>query len=145
MNSPPNHECEQSLDTNDSDLRLTTILRPCNNHHIPHEITTTTLTLVSSQNPQIDNCAEKPVKLILGHLSIVQAAKLCKIADIRECGEECVVLTHEYIRKVVEDDDFACGSWVNAIEFVNVVEGIVNGVLAILRNFARMRNLTNLL
>ncbi|PWA55666.1 RNA recognition motif domain, Nucleotide-binding alpha-beta plait domain protein [Artemisia annua] len=34
---------------------------------------------------------------------IVQSAKLRKIAETREGGEECVMSTQEYIRKVVED------------------------------------------
>ncbi|GJY30289.1 hypothetical protein Tco_0413784 [Tanacetum coccineum] len=58
---------------------------------------------------------EKPVRIILGSAGIVQAAKLCKQADIQEGGDEFVLLTQEYIRKVVEDvgedEDFKCGLW----------------------------------
>ncbi|GKD66353.1 hypothetical protein Tco_1308461 [Tanacetum coccineum] len=62
-----------------------------------------------------NNYLKKPVRIILGSASIVQAAKLCKQADIQEGGDESVLLTQEYIRKVVEDvgedEDFKCGSW----------------------------------
>ncbi|GKB33000.1 transposase, MuDR, MULE transposase domain protein [Tanacetum coccineum] len=45
MNSPPNHEWEEGLDIDDSDLRLTPVVHPSNNPHIVPEITTTTQTL----------------------------------------------------------------------------------------------------
>ncbi|GJY51747.1 hypothetical protein Tco_0442594 [Tanacetum coccineum] len=53
-----------------------------------------------------------PVRIISGHADIVQAAKLRKQADIQEGGEESILPTQEYIRKVVEDvgedEDFGC-------------------------------------
>ncbi|GKF38774.1 hypothetical protein Tco_0118835 [Tanacetum coccineum] len=58
MNSPPNHKWEEGLDINESDLRLTPVVRPSNNPHIVLEITTTTQTLISSQNHQVDNYDE---------------------------------------------------------------------------------------
>ncbi|GJV51245.1 zinc finger, CCHC-type containing protein [Tanacetum coccineum] len=81
----------------------------------PHNVETTTTTeaIVSLHNPNVDNCDENPVKIILGPPGIVQAAKLCKIADIWERGEDFVMSTQEYIRKVVEDagedEDFTRG------------------------------------
>ncbi|GKC73468.1 hypothetical protein Tco_1119351 [Tanacetum coccineum] len=58
----------------------------------------------------------KPVRIILGHTGIVQAAKLRKQADIQEGREEFVISTKEYIREVVkdvgEDEDFKHGLWV---------------------------------
>ncbi|PWA45139.1 hypothetical protein CTI12_AA520240 [Artemisia annua] len=129
MNQSPNYEWEESLDIDDSDLRPTPLLRPCNKR--PH--TTTTQTLLSSQNPNSDNLAENPVRIIPGPAGIIQAAKLRKLADIREGEEECVMATQEYIRKAVEDpnedEDFKRGPWVSAVEFVNYDEGIVNGCL----------------
>ncbi|GKG15146.1 hypothetical protein Tco_0354746, partial [Tanacetum coccineum] len=59
--------------------------------------------IVSLHNPNVDNCDEYPVRIIRGPAGIVQAAKLRKIANIREGGEEFVMSAHEYIRKVVED------------------------------------------
>ncbi|GJY37570.1 hypothetical protein Tco_0423934 [Tanacetum coccineum] len=58
MNSPPNHEWEEGLDIDDSDLLLTPVVRPTNNPHIVSEITTTTHTLISAQNHQVDTYDE---------------------------------------------------------------------------------------
>nr|GEW89131.1 hypothetical protein [Tanacetum cinerariifolium] len=115
MNSPPNYEWEQLFDIDDSDIPLTPVIRLCNNH--VRKTTTTT------QNPDVDNLEENPVRIILGHAGIVQADKLHKQSDIHEGGDESVLSTQEYIRKVVkdvdEDEDFKGGSWVSAVEFVN--------------------------
>ncbi|GJW75161.1 hypothetical protein Tco_0134531 [Tanacetum coccineum] len=62
-----------------------------------------------------------------GPAGFVQAAKLYKIADMREGREESVMYTQEYIRKVIEDidedGDFTRGSWRSVIEFVDVDGG----------------------
>ncbi|GJT86082.1 zinc finger, CCHC-type containing protein [Tanacetum coccineum] len=69
--------------------------------------------------------------------SLVQAAKLHKLADIQEGGEVSVMSTQVYIKKVIkdvgEDDDFMCGSWLSAAEFVNVDGGIMNpsGIISV--------------
>ncbi|GJT86084.1 putative nucleotidyltransferase, ribonuclease H [Tanacetum coccineum] len=84
MNTPPKHEWEQALDMDDSDLRLTPVLCPTNNPHILLETTTTTQTIFSTQNHQIDTCGEKPVRIIPCPASIVQGEcfgdikKFCK-------------------------------------------------------------------
>ncbi|GKF18682.1 hypothetical protein Tco_0063600, partial [Tanacetum coccineum] len=129
MDSPPNHEWEQALDIDNSDLRLTPVARPSNNCHILPETTTTTQTLFSSQKHQVDKCVMKPIMIILGPAGIVQMDKLHKIADTHEGGEESVMSTQAYIRKVIEDvgedDDFTCASWLSVVEYVNVKGGIV--------------------
>nr|GEW55453.1 hypothetical protein [Tanacetum cinerariifolium] len=102
MNSPPNHEWEEGLDIDDSDLLLTPVIHPTNNTHIVSEITTSQ-TLFSSQNNQVDNYVVKPVRIIPGPAGIVQTAKLRKLVDIREVGEESIMSTQEYIKKVIED------------------------------------------
>ncbi|GJX30263.1 hypothetical protein Tco_0238342 [Tanacetum coccineum] len=123
----------------DSDIRLTPILCPSNNPHILHETTTTTQTLVSSQNHKVDDCGEKPIRIILGPAGIVQAIKLHKIVDTREGGEEFVMSTQAYIRKVIkdvgEDDDFTRGSWLSAVEYVNVDGGIMSGCFGDIKKF----------
>ncbi|GKG53496.1 hypothetical protein Tco_0554896, partial [Tanacetum coccineum] len=67
---------------------------------------------------------ERPIRIISGHADIVQAVKLRKQADIQEGGEESILPTQEYIRKVVEDvgedEDFNGVSWVRAVELINV-------------------------
>ncbi|GJW15164.1 hypothetical protein Tco_0019297 [Tanacetum coccineum] len=142
MNSPPNHEWEEGLDIDDSDLLLTLIVCPTNNPHMVSEITTTTQTLISAQNHQVDTYAECKEGLdiddsdlrltpIVCHAGIVQTAKLHKLVDTREGGEESVMSTQEYIRKVIEDvgedDDFTVAPWLSAIDYVNVDGGIVTG------------------
>ncbi|GKA30363.1 hypothetical protein Tco_0716668 [Tanacetum coccineum] len=96
---------EITLDIDDSDHRLTPVVRPSNNPHIVLEITTTTQTLFSSQNNQVDNFVVKPIRIIPGPAGIVQTAKLRKLVDTREGREESVMSTQEYIRKVIEDVD----------------------------------------
>ncbi|GKA16143.1 hypothetical protein Tco_0695890 [Tanacetum coccineum] len=85
---------------------------------------------------------EKPVRIISGPAGIVQVARLCKQSDIHEGRYESVLLTQEYIRKVVddvgEDEDFRSGSWVSAVEFVNANGGgIVNGCLGDIENYLK--------
>ncbi|GJZ54007.1 hypothetical protein Tco_0608892 [Tanacetum coccineum] len=140
MNSPPNHEWEEGLDIDDSDLLLTPVIRPTNNTHIVPEITTTQ-TLFSSQNNQVDNCVVKPIRIIPGPAGIVQMAKLRKLVDTQEDGEESVMSTQEYIRKVVEDvgedDDFTRATWLSAIDYVNVDGGIVTGCFGDVKKFLK--------
>ncbi|GJT59900.1 hypothetical protein Tco_1003433 [Tanacetum coccineum] len=140
MNSPPNHECEEGLDIDDSDLLLTTVIHHTNNTHIVPEITTTQ-TLFSSQNNQVDNYVVKPIRIIPGPAGIVQTAKLRKLVDTREGGEESVMSTQEYIRKVIkdvgEDDDFTRAPWLSAIDYVNVDGGIVTGCFGDVKKFLK--------
>ncbi|GKA24186.1 hypothetical protein Tco_0710219 [Tanacetum coccineum] len=91
MDSPPNHEWEQALDIDDSDLRLNSIVHPNNNPYTLPETTTTTQTLFSSQNHQVDNCVEKPIGIIPGPAGIVQTTKIRKIVDTREGREESLI------------------------------------------------------
>nr|GEV87144.1 hypothetical protein [Tanacetum cinerariifolium] len=141
MDSPPNHEWEQALDIDDFDLRLTPVVRPSNNPHILPEITTTTQTLFSSQNHQVDNYVVKPIRIILGPVGIVQMVKLRKIADTREGKEESLMSTQKYIRKVIEDvgedDDFTCGSWLSVVKYINVDGGIMIGYSEDVKKFLK--------
>ncbi|GJR69005.1 hypothetical protein Tco_0015070 [Tanacetum coccineum] len=72
-------------------------------------------------------------------LGLVQATQLRKQADIHKGGDDFVLSTQEYIRKVVEDvgedEDFKGGSWVSTVEFVNSNGGIVNGCLGDIKNY----------
>ncbi|GKD95414.1 hypothetical protein Tco_1375251 [Tanacetum coccineum] len=140
MNSPPNHEWEEGLDIDDSDLLLTPVIHPTNNTHIVPEITTTK-TLFSSQNNQVDNYVVKPIRIIPGPAGIVQTTKLRKLVDTQEGGEESVMSTQEYIRKVIEDvgedDDFMRVPWLSAIDYVNVDGGIVMGCFGDVKKFLK--------
>ncbi|GKB88971.1 hypothetical protein Tco_0961243 [Tanacetum coccineum] len=94
-------ECEQALDIDDSDLRLTPVVHPSNNPHIVPKITTTTQTLFSSQKNQVDNCVVKPIRIIPGPAGIVQMTKLYKLVDTQEGGEESKFLKNGKLKKVV--------------------------------------------
>ncbi|GJR43631.1 hypothetical protein Tco_0318494 [Tanacetum coccineum] len=140
MNSPPNHKWEEGLDIDDYDLLLTPVIRPTNNTYIVPEITTTQ-TLFSSKNNQVDNYVVKPIRIILGPAGIVQTTKLRKLVDAREGGEESVMSTQEYIRKVIEDvgedDDFTRAPWLSAIDYLNVDGGIVMGCFGDVKKFLK--------
>nr|GEV86632.1 hypothetical protein [Tanacetum cinerariifolium] len=70
---------------------------------------------------------------------IVQAAKLYKMYYTRDGGEESVMSTQVYIRKVYEDmgedDDFTRGSWLSVVEYVNVDGGIMSGCFGDIKKF----------
>ncbi|GJX67963.1 hypothetical protein Tco_0303690 [Tanacetum coccineum] len=67
--------------------------------------------------------------------------KLLKLVDTREGGEESVMSTQEYIRKVIEDvgedDDFMCASWLRVIDYVNVDGGIVTGCFGDVKKYLK--------
>ncbi|GJZ92746.1 transposase, MuDR, MULE transposase domain protein [Tanacetum coccineum] len=71
---------------------------------------------------------QRPVRIIPGPAGIVQLAKLRKQSEIHEGGGDSVLLTQEYMKKVVEDvvddEDFKSGSWVSATDYVNANGGI---------------------
>ncbi|GJW14751.1 hypothetical protein Tco_0018884 [Tanacetum coccineum] len=79
--------------------------------------------------------------IIPGPTGIVQMAKLRKIADTREGGEESVMSTQEYIRKVIEDvgedDNFTRVSWLSVLYYVNVDGGIVTCCFGDVKKFLK--------
>ncbi|GJR51676.1 hypothetical protein Tco_1402197 [Tanacetum coccineum] len=80
-------------------------------------------------------------QIIPGPAGIVQTAKLRKIDDTREGGEESIMSTLEYIRKVIEDvgedDDFTRVSWLSMLDYVNVDGGIVTGYFGDAKKFLK--------
>ncbi|GKF45851.1 hypothetical protein Tco_0135653, partial [Tanacetum coccineum] len=78
---------------------------------------------------------------IPGPAGIVQTAMLHKLVDTREGGEESVMFTQEYIRKVIEevgeDDDFTCASWLSATVYVNVDGRIATGYFGDVKKFLK--------
>ncbi|GKD77245.1 hypothetical protein Tco_1339866 [Tanacetum coccineum] len=86
-----------------------------------------------------------PPSIIPGPAGIVQTAKLRKLVDTREGGEESVMSTQEYIRKVIEDvgedDDFTRAPWLSAIDYVNADGGIVTGCFGDVKKFLKNRKL----
>ncbi|GKE83213.1 transposase, MuDR, MULE transposase domain protein, partial [Tanacetum coccineum] len=65
--------------------------------------------------------------------------------DILLGWDGAVMLTQEYMQKVVEDadeeDDFNSGAWVSATNYVNTFSGTVTGCLEDVDNFLKMRKL----
>ncbi|GKC74724.1 hypothetical protein Tco_1120607, partial [Tanacetum coccineum] len=139
MSSDPNYQWEDLLDIDDYDLPLTLVLRPCNRH------VRETITVTSTQNidgiVQVDEVEKKPVRIIPGHVGIVQLAKIRKQSDIHEGGDDSVLSTQEYMKKVVEDvgedEDFNSGPWVGATEYVKANGGIISGCLGDIKTFLK--------
>ncbi|GJW31834.1 hypothetical protein Tco_0051866 [Tanacetum coccineum] len=102
---------ELSFDIDDSDLRLTPVLRPS-----------------SSTLVETSPSTQRPVRIIPGPAIIVQLAKLHKQSEIQEGGGDSVLSTQEYIKKVIkdvgDDEDFKSGLWVSATDYVNANGGI---------------------
>ncbi|GJS50354.1 hypothetical protein Tco_0600475 [Tanacetum coccineum] len=67
--------------------------------------------------------------------------QLRKIADTQEGGEESLMSTQEYIRKVIEDvgedDDFTHTPWLSVLDYVNVDGGIVTGCFGDVKKFLK--------
>ncbi|GJW68823.1 zf-CCHC domain-containing protein [Tanacetum coccineum] len=127
MNSNLNNEknkWELSLDIDNSDLRLTPVLRPS-----------------SSTRVETSRSTQNPVRIIPGPAGIVQATKLLKQKDILLGLDGAVMSTQEYMKKVVkdmgDDGDFKSGSWVSATDYVNANGGIVRGCLRDINNFLK--------
>ncbi|GJV34977.1 zf-CCHC domain-containing protein [Tanacetum coccineum] len=101
-----NDQWELSLDIDDSDIRLTPVLRPSSNTRVE--------TSPSTQNP---------VRIIPGPSSSTRV----KQSDILLGLDGAVMSTQEYMKKVVEDvgeeDDFKSGSCVSATDYVNANGG----------------------
>nr|GEV06911.1 hypothetical protein [Tanacetum cinerariifolium] len=99
----------------------------------------------SSTRVETSTITQEPIRIIPGPASIVQAAKLLKQTNIQDGGEECVMSTQEYIKKVIgdvcEDEDFKRDSWVRSIKYVNDNGGIVSGYLGDIKNFLKNEKL----
>nr|GEW07797.1 hypothetical protein [Tanacetum cinerariifolium] len=130
MSSDPNYQWEDLLDIDDSDLPLTSVLRPCNRH------VRETNTITSTQNPngivQVEEVEKKPVRIIPGPAGIVQLAKIRKQSDIHEGRDDFVLSTQEYMKQVVEDVIEiikSCSS--NALGDLKVTVKDLSGTLAV--------------
>ncbi|GJS12974.1 transposase, MuDR, MULE transposase domain protein [Tanacetum coccineum] len=77
-------EWEHALDIGNFCLRLITVLRPSNNPHIlpVPKTTTTTQTLLSYQNHEVDNCGGQPIRIIPCLVGILKNGKLEKVVAI---------------------------------------------------------------
>ncbi|GKF66175.1 hypothetical protein Tco_0192692, partial [Tanacetum coccineum] len=121
-----------------------------NNPHIVPDITTTTQTLFSSQNNQVDICVVKPIRIIPGPVGIVQMAMLRKLVDTREGREESVMYIHKSIlekllRMWVRMTILRVRHGLALLAMSMLMEGSSRVVLEMLRNVSRMGNLRKLL
>ncbi|GKB07121.1 nucleolar protein 56-like protein [Tanacetum coccineum] len=123
-----NDQWELSPDIDDSDLQLTSVLRPSSSTRVE--------TSPSTQNT---------VRIIPGPASIVQVTKQLKQKDILLGLDGAVMSTQEYMKKVVEDvgedEDFKSGPWVRATDYVNANGGPVSGCLGDIKNFLKNEKL----
>ncbi|GJY42373.1 hypothetical protein Tco_0429643 [Tanacetum coccineum] len=115
MNSQPKNQFEHvdDFDIDDSDLRPTAALRPCNREHQTRDTIRTTRNLVpSTQTPEIDYFDEMAIRIISGPA--------------------------DYIRKLIKDVggdvDFTRGSWVSAVEYEG---GITTGCFRNMKTFCQ--------
>ncbi|GKE35661.1 probable transmembrane ascorbate ferrireductase 4, partial [Tanacetum coccineum] len=101
---------EFGLDIDDSDLHLTPVLRSSSSTRV-------------KPSPLTPN----PVRIIPGPVGIVQQAKMLKENVFILDSDGALMLTQEYIQKVVEDvgkdDDFKSGAWVSATNYVTATGG----------------------
>ncbi|GKD92643.1 hypothetical protein Tco_1372480, partial [Tanacetum coccineum] len=71
----------------------------------------------------------------------VTTAKLRKLVDTQEGGEEFVMSTQEYIRKVIGDvggdADFTRAPWLSVIDYVNVDGRIMTGCFGDVKKFLK--------
>nr|GEX92673.1 hypothetical protein [Tanacetum cinerariifolium] len=119
-----NDPWEPSLDIDDSDIHLTPVLRPS-----------------SSTRVEPSPLTSNPVRIIPGSAGIVQATKLLKQRDILLGLDRAVMSTQEYMKKVVEDEDFKSGAWVSSTDYVNANGGTVTGCLGDIKNFLKNEKL----
>ncbi|GKD33347.1 hypothetical protein Tco_1248856 [Tanacetum coccineum] len=109
-----NEPWEFSLDIDDSDLQLTPVVR---------------------------SSTSNPVRIIPSLAGLVQRAKLLKENVFILDSDGALMLTQEYIQKVVEDVgedvDFNSGAWVSATNYVNAFGGTVTGCLGDIDNFLK--------
>ncbi|GKE16270.1 RNA-directed DNA polymerase, eukaryota [Tanacetum coccineum] len=90
---------------------------------------------------------ENAVRIIPGHVGILQTVKLRKIIEIREGGHECVMSTHAYVRKIIEDasedDHFTRGPWLSVIQYLDAEWGITSGCFGDIKTFCKNEKLEN--
>nr|GEW04552.1 hypothetical protein [Tanacetum cinerariifolium] len=113
---------------------------PCGNFEFQSLVRDGMFTFTKEDSSLVrDGCRKG--RIIPGPAGIVQTAKLRKLVDTREGGEESVMSTQDYIRKVIEDvgedDDFMRAPWLSAIDSVNVDGGIVTGCFGDVKKFLK--------
>ncbi|GKD27772.1 hypothetical protein Tco_1233986, partial [Tanacetum coccineum] len=96
--------------------------------------------LSSSTRIEPSPSTQNPVRIIPGHASIVQQAKLLKEKVFILDSDGALMSTQEYMQKVVEDmgedDDFKSRPWVSATKY-EANGGTITGCLGGIKNFLK--------
>nr|GEV86934.1 hypothetical protein [Tanacetum cinerariifolium] len=134
-----NEPWELSLNIDDSDLHLTTVLRPSGSTRFkPTPSTPYTVRIIlgpigTVQQATPSGYCLNPVRIIPGPTGIVQQAKLLKEKVFILGSDKALMSKQEYTQKVVEDvaedDDFNSGAWVSATNYVIANGDSVTGCL----------------
>ncbi|GJT83684.1 hypothetical protein Tco_1058026 [Tanacetum coccineum] len=126
-----NDPWEYNLDIDDSDLNLTPVLRSSSSARV-------------EPSPYTPN----PVRIIpgpAGPAGLVQRAKQLKENVFILDPDGALMLTQEYMQKVVEDvgedSDFNSGAWINATNYVLSTGGTITGCLGDINNFLEKEKL----
>nr|GEV51276.1 hypothetical protein [Tanacetum cinerariifolium] len=133
-----NEPWELSLDIDDSDLYLTSVLRPSGSTRFkPTPSTQNTAWIIPGPTGTVQQATPSgycpnPVRIIPGPAGIVQQANMLKEKVFILSSDRALMSTQEYMQKVVEDvaedDDFNSGAWVSATNYVIANGGSVTGL-----------------
>ncbi|GJZ93189.1 zf-CCHC domain-containing protein [Tanacetum coccineum] len=104
-----NDPMELSLDINDSDLHLTPVMRPSSSTRVEPSPSTPNSVVVRDNIVYLQVLFKQPSCLNKGIFYLVWMG--------------AVMSTQEYMKKVVEDEDFKSGAWVSATDYVNANGG----------------------
>ncbi|GJX33052.1 hypothetical protein Tco_0242907 [Tanacetum coccineum] len=153
MNSPPNHEWEEGLDIDDSNLLLTPFVHPTNNllvheiyHHHPNLISAKNLKLylwMECEQALVIDDSDLRLTLVVHpsnnpHIvpEIITTTQTLFSSQSNQV-DNYVVKPIRITRKVIEDDDFTRAPWHNAIDYVNVDGGMVMDCFGDVKKFLK--------
>ncbi|GKA36612.1 hypothetical protein Tco_0723177 [Tanacetum coccineum] len=147
-----NDPWEYSLDIDNSDLHLTPVRRSSSSARVePSPCTSNPVTIIpgpagivqlsSSTCVEPSSSTPNPVRIVPGPAGVVQHAKLLRENVFILDPDGALMLTQEYMQKVVEDvgedDDFNSGAWFSATNYVIAISGTVTGCLGDINNFLK--------
>ncbi|GKB59650.1 hypothetical protein Tco_0915836 [Tanacetum coccineum] len=150
--SNKNEPWEYSLDIDDSDLRLTPVVRSSSSTHVePSSYTTNPVTIIpgpsgfvqlsSSTRVEPSTSTLNPVRIIPGPAGLVQQVRLLKEKVFILDPDRALMSTQQYMDKVVEDvdedDNFKSVAWLSTTNYVNAFGGTLTGCLGDVDNFLK--------
>nr|GEU39337.1 hypothetical protein [Tanacetum cinerariifolium] len=88
---------------------------------------------------------DNAVRIIPGHVGILQSAQLRKTSEIRKGGHNGEMSTQEYVRKITEetseDDHFTRGPWLSAVQYLAAEGNITTGCFGDMKTFIKNEKL----